>query len=154
MRLSSKASFFYKRIFPFFFAGFVLVFAAIPLLDVLNTDPYSLLPFIFIPLAMLAGHYFLMKELVLDLVDEVVEQGCMLLVRNGGREDRIVLTDIINVNYNTFMSPPRVTLSLRKPSIFGSRVSFCAPLRFNPFATSPVIDKFILRVDAARFNAA
>jgi hypothetical protein len=154
MRLSSRATFFYKRVFPFTFVGFVLVFAAIPLFDVFNANPYSLLPFIVVPAVLLAGHYFIMKKLVLDLVDEVFEQGGTLLVRNGGREDRIALTDIINVNYNTFMSPPRVTLSLRKPSLFGSQVSFCAPLRFNPFATSPVIDKFILRVDAARFQAA
>jgi hypothetical protein len=154
MRLSSRATFFYKRVFPFTFVGFVLVFAAIPWFGVFNANPYSLLPFIFVPVAMLAGHYFIMKKLILDLVDKVFEQGGTLLVRNGGREDRIALTDIINVNYNTFMSPPRVTLSLRKPSLFGSQVSFCAPLRFNPFATSPVIDKFILRVDAARFQAA
>jgi hypothetical protein len=29
-------------------------------------------------------------------------------------------------------------------------VTFCAPTRFIPFATSPVIDDLIKRVDAAR----
>jgi len=48
------------------------------------------------------------------------------------------------------MSPPRVTLSLRKASLFGKQVSFCAPIRFMPFASSPIIDDLIARVDAAR----
>jgi hypothetical protein len=39
---------------------------------------------------------------------------------------------------------------LRKTGVFGKRVSFCAPIRFMPFASSPVIDELIARVDAAR----
>ena len=79
-----------------------------------------------------------------------MDEGDYLLVKNGGREDRIALSDIANVNYQSMMSPPRVTLSLHKPSIFGSQVSFCAPLRLMTFSPSPLIEKFIARVDAAR----
>jgi hypothetical protein len=39
---------------------------------------------------------------------------------------------------------------LRKPGVFGDQISFCAPTRFVPFATSPVIDDLIRRIDAAR----
>jgi hypothetical protein len=48
------------------------------------------------------------------------------------------------------MNPPQVTLSLRQPTSFGDKVTFCAPTRLVPFATSPVIDDLIKRVDAAR----
>ena len=83
---------------------------------------------------MLVIFYFVMRKLVFDLVDEVVDLGDALLVKNGDREDRIALSDIINVNYSPLISPPRVTLSLRKASLFGKQVSFCAPIRFVPFA--------------------
>jgi len=39
---------------------------------------------------------------------------------------------------------------LRRPSIFGSQVAFCAPIRFVPFSTSPIVDELIQRIDAAR----
>jgi hypothetical protein len=47
-------------------------------------------------------------------------------------------------------SPPRIVLSLRRPSVFGDQVAFCAPIRFVPFATSPIIDDLIERIDVAR----
>jgi len=143
-RLSSKATFFYKRIFPLPFMGFMVVFIAVPLLP--GADSYPLLAFFIVPIVMIVIFYFFMKKLVFDLVDEVDDLGDTLLVKNGRREDRIALSDIINVNY----SPPRVTLSLRKPSLFGSQVTFCAPLRLIPFPASPVIDTLVARVDAAR----
>jgi hypothetical protein len=147
-RLSSRATFFYKRIFPVFFIGILLVFIAIPLLrgDVGTYPP----PFFIAPVIALIVFVFLMKRLIFDLVDEVFDLGDYLLVRNGGREDRIALSDIMNINYSPLVSPPRVTLSLRKPNLFGDKVSFCAPLRFVPFSSSPLIDQLIVRVDAAR----
>jgi hypothetical protein len=80
----------------------------------------------------------------------VVDLGDALLVKNGDQEDHIALSDIINVNYTPLMNPPRVTLSFRKAGLFGKQVSFCAPVRFVPFASSPIIVDLINRVDAAR----
>ena len=91
-----------------------------------------------------------MKKLIFDLVDEVFDDGDALLVKNGGREDRIALSDVKNVSYSPLINPPRVTLSLRKRSFFGDKVSFCAPVRFIPFSTHPIIDELIERIDAAR----
>ena len=76
--------------------------------------------------------------------------GDALMIRNGGRQERVALSDISNVSYASFVNPPRVTLSLRTPGAFGSRVTFCAPIRLVPFSTSPVIDALIERIDAAR----
>ena len=53
-----------------------------------------------------------------DLVDEVWDDGNALLVKNRGQEQRIALADIKNVNYSPFVNPPRVTLSLRRPTAF------------------------------------
>jgi hypothetical protein len=76
------------------------------------------------------------------------------VVKNAGQEQRIALSDIKNVNYSAMMSPPRVVLSLRRRTIFGEQVAFCAPLRLIPFSTSPAIDDLIERVDAARLKQA
>jgi hypothetical protein len=149
-RLSSRATFFYKRIFPALFIGFLILFVAIPFLTGGRPAGYQSLPFIIVPLVMVVIFYVVMKKLIFDLVDEVVDLGDALLVKNGDQEDRITLSNIINVNYTPLMNPPRVTLSLRKPSLFGKQVSFFAPVRFMPFATSPLIDDLITRVDAAR----
>jgi hypothetical protein len=149
--LSSRATFFYKRIFPFIFVGFLVVFLAVPLL---RGGGGNLPPeFFIVPIVMLVIFYFIMKKLVFDLVDEVVDQGDTLLVKNGRRQDRIALSDIMNINYMSLSSPPRVTLSLRRPTVFGSEVTFCAPLRFVPFSSSPQIEQLIKRVDAARRTA-
>jgi hypothetical protein len=151
-RLSSKATFFYKRIFPVLFIGLLVIFLAVPLLRSIDAGRYPPPPFFAAPLIALIVFFFLMKKLVFDLVDEVIDEGDYLLVKNGGREDRIALSDIVNINYQTMTSPPRVTLSLREPSVFGKDITFCAPLRFIPFSTSPVIGQLIARVDEARWE--
>jgi hypothetical protein len=63
-------------------------------------------------------------------------------VRFGPDEERIPLTDVINVGYTQFVNPPRITLTLRQPGRFGREVSFSPPRRF---AT-----ELIERVEAAR----
>ncbi len=149
-RLSSKWTFFYKRIFPALFVGFLILFTIVPLFTGAYSGNFPPLPFTIVPIGMLIIFYVVMKKFIFDLVDEVVDLGDALLVKNGDREDRIALSNIINVNYTPLMNPPRVTLSLRNAGLFGKQVSFCAPVRFIPFATSPLIDGLIERVDVAR----
>jgi hypothetical protein len=150
IQISSKGTFFYKRVFPIFWFGFLILFVVIPTVVGFNTGKYPPPPFLIVPVFMIAVGYFVMRKLIFDLVDVVVDLGDALLVKNGNQEDRIALFNIVNVNYSPLVNPPRVTLSLRKPSKFGAQVAFCAPVRFVPFAPSPVIDALIARVDAAR----
>jgi hypothetical protein len=143
-RISSGWTFFYKRIFPIIWVGFLAVFAGIG--AVKGQGPFAVI----VPLVMIGFGYFLMQKLVFDLVDEVSDDGDALVVKNRGQEQRIALADIKNVNYSPFVSPPRVTLSLRRPTVFGEQITFCAPLRLAPFSQSPVIADLIERVDRAR----
>lgn len=106
--------------------------------------------FLILPLVMAAFGYFLMKNLIFNLVDAVWDLGTELLVKNNGRETRIALREIINVSYSALTNPQRVTLTLRQPSIFGKEVTFAAPTVWIPFAKSPIIEDLIHRVDAAR----
>jgi hypothetical protein len=143
-------TFFYKRIFPVIWFGFLAVFFLIGLVKGLAADPLSNLPFLIVPVVMAIIGYQMMKRMAFNLVDEVFDLGDALLVRSGGQEERVALADIKNVNFFPYMSPPQVTLSLRRPSVFGDTIVFCAPARIMPLSRSPTIEKLIDRIDAAR----
>jgi hypothetical protein len=100
--MSSKMTFFYKRISPIIWFGVLAVFILVGLLK----GAGSLLV-VTVLLAIVS--YQFMKRMVFNLVDEVFDVGDALLVRSGGREERIALADIKNVNYSPHMSPPQVT---------------------------------------------
>ena len=149
-RISSKWTFFYKRISPVIFFGFLVVFIGIALLANLRSNSaLDNIPFLIVAIVMTVV-FFISKKLIFDLVDEVWEDGETLVGRNSGQEQRIALADIKNVNYSPLISPPRVTVSLRRPTVFGDEVTFCAPVRMVPLAPSPVINDLIERVDRAR----
>jgi hypothetical protein len=126
------------------------VFFLIGLVKGLAADPLSNLPFLIVPVVMAIIGYQMMKRMAFNLVDEVFDLGDALLVRSGGQEERVALADIKNVNFFPYMSPPQVTLSLRRPSVFGDTIVFCAPARIMPLSRSPTIEKLIDRIDAAR----
>jgi hypothetical protein len=149
-RISSKATFIYKRVFPIFVIGFPLL--VVTLVSWANWDSRNPvpLPVLLVPAFIGVVFFFVFKKLIFDLVDEVWDAGDTLVVRNQGQEDRILLSDIINVSYSQFVNPPRVTLMLRTPSLFGDKVSFSPPATIFPLSASPIVDELIRRVDAAR----
>ena len=116
----------------------------------LAADSLAFLPFLVVPVVLAIVGYQFMKRMAFNLVDEVFDLGDALLVRSGGQEERIALADIKNVNFFPYMSPPQVTLSLRRPSAFGDTVVFCAPMRMMPLSQNPTVVKLIDRIDAAR----
>lgn len=151
MRLvSSKMTFFNKRVFPVIWFGFLIVFIGVSLFSGAARNAASLAPVLIVPALMIAFGYFIMKKLVFDLVDEVWDDGNSLVVKNRGQQQRVALSDIKNVNYSPFVNPPRVTLALRRPTVFGDQITFGAPVTLVPFSTSPVIADLIERVDLAR----
>jgi hypothetical protein len=157
MRLiSSRTTFFSKRVFPVIWFGFLAAFVALSFLIgfsfivVANVDAGPPLVFYLAPVLMAVFGYVVMKKLVFNLVDEVWDDGDTLVVKNRGQEERIALSDIKNVSYSAFINPPRVTLSLRQPTAFGEEINFAAPMRLVPFSRSPVILELIDRVDLAR----
>jgi hypothetical protein len=151
-RISSRMTFFYKRVFPVIWFGFLALFIAVPLFSFSNASWGAAPPLQFFigPVIMMIVGYFIMKKLVFDLVDEVWDDGGSLVIKNRGDEARVSLSDIKNVSYSPFMNPPRVTLSLRNPTVFGDEITFNAPTRFLPFSPSPIVKDLIDRVDLAR----
>ncbi len=151
-RRISKSPFFYKRIFPVVWFGFLALFFFVAAgAAIAKRDFAAAAPAIVVPLVMAVFGFVLMKFLVFDLVDEVWDEGDSLIIRNGRRTIDVQLTEIINVNYSTATNPPRVTLMLREPSELGSEISFMPPTRaWLPFSAPPIARELILRIDAAR----
>jgi hypothetical protein len=74
-RLSSKMTFFYKRVFPTLWFGFLAIFVLSSLFAGSKRDVTNLLPFMVIPVFMAVFGYFIMKKLFFDLFDEVWDKG-------------------------------------------------------------------------------
>lgn len=147
--LSSKMTFYYKRVSPILFFGVVLLMFGFGLLPVLRDRQVSNVTFQVVLLLLAVFAYKFMKKSVFNLADEVLDAGNVLVVRSGGQEERIALSDIKNVSYSPYMSPPQVTLSVRRHTVFGETIAFLAPVSMSP-RSSAVIHDLIDRVDAAR----
>jgi hypothetical protein len=151
-RISSRNTFFMKRVFPFIaFGGLALIVAV--MLFAAQHSPAFPFPALLGPVVAAVIFYVVLKRLVFDLADEVSDVGDALVVRFGADEERIPLAEIINVSYAGLTNPRRVTLTLRHPGRFGREVTF-SPLQ--GFADSlslrspPLVEGLIERVDAAR----
>ncbi len=147
--ISSRMTFFSKRVFPIVWFGFIAIFVVTAVAASGGRRGIEA-PFVVFPLVMAAFGVFLMKKLVFDLADEVWDDGTELVVKNKGFVERIPLSNIMNVSYMNLSNPPRVTLTLRTPGLLGKEVTFSPPLRWIPFARSPIVDQLIERIDAAR----
>jgi hypothetical protein len=115
-RISSQWTFFYKFIFPLIWFGFIIVFLIVAVVVPTRSGQALPIPALIVPIIMGVIGYSLMKKMIFDLADEVWDDGSALVVKKSGQEERIALSDVKNVNYSTMTSPPRVVLSLRRPS--------------------------------------
>jgi len=148
-KISSGSTAFRKKALPILWFGILAISVALSLwAGAYRSQPLLVLP----PLLVAAFGFVLMKKLVWDLVDEVYDCGDFLLVRNGGVEDRVALSNIMNVSASTMTNPPRVTLRLSTPGRFGDEIVFSPikPITLNVFARNKIADDLIVRVDRAR----
>jgi hypothetical protein len=148
-RISSRGTFVSKRVFPLIWFGFLALMVIAPLL---GKKPRGGLPvgFLIMPIIMAAFGYFIMKKLVFDLADEVFDDGDALIVRFGSEQERIPLSQIMNISYSYMTNPSRITLTLRAPGRFGKEITFSPPQTFLPFVKSPIVADLIERTDQAR----
>lgn len=150
-KLSSRSTFFYKRIFPVIWFGFIGLFLFSALYaDRRHSNSGADVMLFIVPVLMTVIGYFIMKNLVFDLIDEVYDEGASLLFKNNGKTVRVNLTDIKNVSYSVMVNPPRVTISLRHKTEFGDELSFSPPGSLIPFKKNPDITDLINRIDRAR----
>jgi hypothetical protein len=107
---------------------------------------------VIVPAVMAVFGYLLMKKLLWDLADEVLDGGDFLIVRTRNQEERVPLSNIMNVSTSILVNPPRVTLRLISPGKFGNEISFspATPFSFNLFARNVVAEDLIIRVHNAK----
>ena len=145
-KISSGNTFILKKIFPLSWYGVLtlvsvgMVFGKAPLGALLG------------PLFMALIGWVIMKGLIWDLVDEVYDCGDTLLVKNEGREERVPISNIMNVSVTTMTNPPRITLRLVDAGTFGSEIVFSPlkPFTLNPFAKNAIAEDLMLRAHQAR----
>lgn len=147
--LSSGMTFAMKRLFPALWFGFLAVFLGVGIVS--GTWREAPL-FIIQPILMAAFGVFLFRKLVWDLADDVRDGGTFLLIRKGGLEERVLLSNVININVSQFSNPVRISLRLRAAGKLGDEVVFIpkTEFRLNPFARNALAETLIRRVDDAR----
>ncbi|WP_130617375.1 hypothetical protein [Dyella amyloliquefaciens] len=153
-RLSSPSTFFYKRVFPVFWFGFLSLVLAAGLFGTVLAHQRDLWPMLVAPIFMMVIGIVLFRALLFDLVDEVWLEGNQLVVKQKGEPSRIDLANVINVDSSTMTNPPRITLMLRtESSRLGKSVAFIpAGSRglFAAFRPNPIATDLIQRIDALR----
>jgi hypothetical protein len=150
-RISSRQTFFMKRILPFLWIGII----AMPVVIMIAVGDISKAPLVMaMPVILLIVGFVVFRHLIWDLADEVYDGGDYLLVKARGKEERIPLSNIMNVSATTMVNPPRVTLRLVKPGAFGKEVAFAPmkPFTLNAFARNAIAEDLIERVDKARLQ--
>lgn len=156
-RLSSSMTFFYKWVFPVIWLGFV----GIGIVTGLFADhPGQRKPpdpmIVVIPIIMFAFGFFLFRQLLGGLVDEVTLDGDNLIVRKGDEQLRISLADVINVNSFSTINPRRISLRLRNSTRLGRDIDFIPAGRRRPFRLlgmtrlDPLAEELIDRIEALR----
>ena len=148
-KISSTMTTTFKIGFPLLWFGFLASFLVG---GFLADDPMKNLHMIIGAPIMAVFGYAVMKKGLWNLADEVLDGGDFLVIKQRGHEDRLPLSNIMNVSASSGMYPEKVTLRLVEPGRFGSEVGFLTqrPLMSNPFANNPVAEDLIVRVDKAR----
>ena len=146
MKKISTSPFFFKTLFPAFWFGFLTIFFVIGI----SFGAYEQsIMFLIIPIIMAVFGFFLFKNLVWDLADEVLDNGNALLITRNKQNIRVELKDIININHQK-SSPERVVLTIRDKEVLGGEIAFIPPFRFNVLSKNKYVEDLIERVDSAR----
>jgi hypothetical protein len=149
-RISSRDTYFLKRIFPIIVSVvFVFVFGDyfIEVIRGQDKGPPVWFMILMVPFTFVIG-YFAMKKTAFDLVDAVFDEGESLLVRNNNQEERISLSDIDEASYSLFGA--RMTLTLKRPSVFGTEIAFLPKTGFATFIKSAEMKDLIRKIEAQR----
>lgn len=148
-RISSRMTWVYKRAFPVLWIA-ILVVALIGILasGLARQEPAVVV----VPIVMAPIGFFVIRRFTSDLADEVHDGGDYLRVRYRSEEDRVALSNVMNVDSSPNAKPPRVTLTLISPSRFGSKIAFIPAheVTLNPFAKCRLAEDLMVRAHHAR----
>jgi hypothetical protein len=155
-QISSVETFWLKRVFPviwFGFCGFIFLINVVigfaMAKGIIGPDGW---PVLAVPIFALIFGYFYFHYAVSDLADAVFDGGDSLVFHREDKEVRIPLDEIMSVVFPVFGKPLRVELILRSDTLLGRKVAFLPkrPIKFNPFASNPIVDDLIERMNKTR----
>jgi len=148
-KISSASTFYLKRIAPFLSLAGLIVAIVVMLAQGKFEEMWWLL-LVFVLVTVAAGYAFYRR--IWNLADEVFDNGDHFVVRRGSVQEKVRLSDVVNVAFKRTQNARRVVLKLARPGPFGNEVVFVPPLsfRWNPFAADPLEEDLIRRVDAER----
>jgi hypothetical protein len=152
MEKISSGTFIFKWVFPTFWFGFLVFF----LVSAGWSGNQGFDAFIIMPFIMAVFGFFLFRKFIWDLADEVEDHGDYLRVRRGSVDERVPLSNVMNVSMNQLSNPPRLTLRLRKAGALGDEIAFIprrGAFRLNPFARNEIAERLLLRVDRAHTDS-
>jgi len=148
----SGSTFYFKKLFPTFWFGFLAFIVATSFsIGGKGDEPaFASLIFLAAPVFMAVFGYFLFKKLVWDLADKVYDHGDFLEFHRGGKVQRVPIDEIVNISFSQMSAPERVMIRTRSSGPIGNELVFMPPSRLIPFSRSPLVDELIERVDRAR----
>ena len=111
-------------------------------------------PRLLVPYALLVWSIFLYIMLVSGLVSYVYDSDKYLIVKNGKVKDRVMYSDIKEVEYFPRQAPRKVTLHLMQPSKFGKNISFSPYSPFDEFFSerNTVVETLIEKVEKSKLT--
>lgn len=149
--ISSRSDRIIKRVFP---AMWFVLLAVFVISDLVGRElgAESLLLHLIMPVLAGVLIYLYIKGAVLNAADEVYDDGDALVVRVGGVEERISLSNIAQIKASvmgstgTIYATARVTLILRHTCRFGKAIRFHSRPHIGLWNTSPDIDDLLRRI--------
>ena len=134
MRKISGSVFFFKKVY----SVFVLLTSVILIGVFLQFEDktFGIVFSVFFGLAAFF-QFYIYKEFLSDLADEVYDEGDTLLFRKGDTEQRIKLKDIVKINYERYRFLERIILKTNLSGPIGNELVFKTPGRINLFSRTP-----------------
>ena len=142
-QISSRHTWFLKRVFPWIMFGIILgscvllltlyLRGVLPLAGLLVTLPGNAIA--------LGVMWFIAQKMLWPLADCVsIDDGRdELVVMKQGWEVRVPSTALNHASSSRLTNPEIVTLTLREPTEFGSVIKFAAPQRMVRFTENPIV---------------
>lgn len=143
MKKISGSTFYYKKLFPVLGGGFLIFF----FIASLSSDAPVI--FLIVPIVMAIVGYKILNEIILNMADEVYDNGDELIFHKGNKVQHVNLQDIINIDHIYMSAPVRVVVHVKKKGTIGKELGFLLPTRFATIK-SPYVRELIERVDRAR----
>lgn len=153
-RISSSLTFWYKRLGPwiwFGFLGLATLGSAVAALRG-NLDPRLCAA----PPAVALVTCIYMRRFAFTVADEVYDTGDALVIRNKGREITVPICRLLSAKYSCIADPPRITLAFRLSALAEARVEFIPKivLRMFVFRAPPLAADLSARIAAEKSRRA